>query len=98
MRISLTPTRRLACTGAKKGPATSADHATPKRTSSGIATVVTKVVSGKVVSKEVAIVSGKAIVKPVKQSVNVRTTSNGTKTKDARREGGTKGSWWQNLD
>ena len=89
---------RTPCTGARKEPTTSSDHATPKRTSSGITTVVTKVMNGKAVSKEVGIASGKTIVKAVKQNVNVKTASGGTMVKDVRRESGTKGSWWQNFD
>lgn len=96
-RFLLIPTRRLACTEARKEPATSSDHVTTKGTSSGIATV-TKVMNSKVVSKRVALVSGKMIVKAAKQGVNVKTAGGGTKNKDPRHESGTKGSWWQNLD
>ena len=74
------------------------DHATTKRTSSGIATVVTKVVHGKAVSKEVATASGKTMVKAVKQGVEAKVASGGTKIKDVRRKSGPKESWWQKLE
>ena len=96
-RFSLIPTRRLACTEARKEPATSSDHATTKGTSSGIATV-TKVMNSRAVSKRVALVSGKTIVKAFKQGVSVKTAGGGTKNKDPRHESRTKGSWWQDLD
>ena len=86
------------CTGAKKDPTTSSDHANPRRTSSGIATAITKVVNGKAVNKEVAITPAKAIVKTVKQNVNAKVANGETKTKDVKRKPGTTESWWQTLE
>lgn len=74
------------CTGAKNEPATTSDHATPRRAPSGMVTAV---------NKEVSSTSGKAIVKAVKQSANVKVASGETKSKDKR---GAKESWWQDLE
>ena len=97
-RCSLILTRPFTYTGAKKEPATSLDHETPRRPSSGTATAVTKDANGKAVNKEAAVTSGKAIVKTVKQSVNVKVASDETKIKGIGRKPGTKESWWQNLE
>jgi hypothetical protein len=93
---SLILNRRLACIEAKRGSAALSDHTASKGTSSGIATVITKIVNGKTVSKEVAIASGKTIVKAAKQSVNIKVVSGGTKIKDVQHK--MKKSWWQNLE
>ena len=85
----------MTCIGARKEPARSTDHTTSRRTSSSIATVVTK---GKAVNKEVAFTSGKANVKKVKQSANVKVAGGETKIKNVERKTGTKERWWQNLE